>query len=52
VNQYTVRYQIATYSGRITVWADAEEQALAIARQRLRKHVSLPMYYEHYAVER
>lgn len=50
MNQYTVRYQAATYTGVRVVWADDEEHAIAMVRSRIRKEMSLPMYYEHYKV--
>lgn len=50
MNRYEVRYQAATYEGTVTVWADDEEQAIAIARGRVRKQMTLPMYYESYTI--
>lgn len=51
MSRYSVRYQAATYTGTEVVWADDEEQAIAIVRARVRKRMSLPMYYEHYSVQ-
>lgn len=50
MNQYTVKYQAATYSGTRVVWADDEDHAIAIVRSKIRKEMTLPMYYEHYEV--
>lgn len=52
MERYDVRYQAAGYSGVMTVWADDGEQAIAIVRSRVRKQMSLPMYYEHYELVR
>ena len=49
----TVRYQLGTYSGEITIPADPDEDSediIARARAKLRKMTSMPMYAEHYEV--
>lgn len=50
MDKYTVRYQAATYTGTMTVTAENSEHAIAIVRSRVRKQMSLPMYYEHYEI--
>lgn len=48
--KYTVEYQAGAYSGRQTVWAVDEEQAIAKVQRKIRREMTLPMYYEHYKV--
>lgn len=46
MNKYTIAYQYGTYSGTETIWADDEEQALALLWERLRPHMGLSMAYQ------
>lgn len=48
---YEVRYQYATYSGTEEVYAEDAEQAIAKAKKRLRRHMTLPMAYESWKAE-
>ena len=49
--RFTVRYQYADYSGRVVVWAETREGAIAKAKRKLAPHMSLPMAYESYHIE-
>jgi hypothetical protein len=49
---YEVRYQIGTYSGVVTVNASDDDQAIAIAKSRVRRESSLTLAYESYKVIR
>jgi biotin carboxylase len=50
--KYTIGYQYADYSGSVVVWAEDSEQAVARAKRKLAPHMSLPMAYESYRVEK
>lgn len=47
---YTIEYYAGTYRGRMTVDADDSEEAIAKARARVRREMSLPMYADGYKV--
>lgn len=47
---WTIRYQAATYTGTMSVHAEEQEHAIAKVKAKVRKMVSLPMYYESYKV--
>ena len=47
---YTIRYQAGTYSGVRVVNANDEEEAIAKVKSKIRKDMSLPMYYESYKI--
>lgn len=49
----TVRYQAGPYSGEIHIAStedEDDEEILARARHRIRKQMTLPMYYESYEI--
>jgi hypothetical protein len=48
--RFVVRYHAGPYSGDRIVFADDEEQAIAIARSLVRKAMTLPMYSDSYRV--
>ena len=50
--RYQVRYQAATYTGIRTVWAEDGEEAIAKVKQQIHREMTLPMYYEHYSIEK
>jgi len=52
MNEYTIRYYAATYTGTMTVCAEDEETAIAIVRAKVRKLMTLPMYSDSYEVVR
>jgi hypothetical protein len=47
---YTVKYQAGTYSGKRTVNAEDEENAIAKVRSEVRKSMTWPMYYDSYRI--
>lgn len=49
--RYVVRYVAGPYSGTLHVSAEDEEQAIAIAKRRVRSTMTLPMYSETYKIE-
>lgn len=50
MQQFTVQYHAATYSGTKTVWADDEEHAIAKVKAWVHKEMSLSMYSESYKI--
>jgi len=47
----TVKYQIGTYSGTISVDADENDDNEAIfARAKRKLNITLPMYYQHFEI--
>lgn len=50
MNIYTVKYQAATYSGRRTVRAEDEEEAISKVKAQIRREMTLPMYSDSYKV--
>lgn len=47
---YTVRYVAGPYSGTRDVYAESEEQAIAMVRAKIRREMTLPMYSDSYRV--
>jgi hypothetical protein len=50
MNTYKVKYYAGTYSGVKEVRADDEEEAIAIVRAWVRKHMTIPMYSDGYKI--
>lgn len=48
--KYTIKYHAGAYSGKRTVFADDEEEAIAKVRASIRREMSLPMYSDSYKV--
>lgn len=49
--KFIVAYQVATYSGEVTVYADDEERAIAKAKRELRRFGPLPFGYQNFWVK-
>ena len=47
---YTVKYRAGTYSGKRTVNASDEEEAIAKVRAQIHRDMTLPMYSDSYKV--
>ena len=47
---YRVRYVAGPYSGTLTVEAEDDEYAVDIARARVRREMTLPMYADNYRI--
>ena len=50
MNIYKIQYQAGPYKGTIEVIADDGEIAMRIAKRKIRKQMSLPMYSESYKI--
>ncbi len=50
MTHYIVRYQAGPYEGVEHVYAEDADHAIAIAKARVRKRMTLPMYSESYKV--
>lgn len=48
--EFTVKYYAGTYSGKRTVNAQDEEQAITKVKSWVRKEMTLPMYSDSYKI--
>lgn len=48
--EYTVKYYAGTYSGKRTVIAEDEDEAIAKVRAWVRREMTLPMYSDGYEI--
>lgn len=47
MNEYTIEYRYATYTGTEVIFADDDEQAIAKLWERLRPYMTLSNAYRH-----
>jgi hypothetical protein len=53
MRKYTVKYQVATYSGEVTVYVDEnadQDHIIAKAKQQLTRNGPLPFGYESWRI--